>query len=319
MLAAAQLSADTNIHTPVAIYDFSDAAYLQNAMKAWPVCAQTPATSGIADTTSIDLEAQAAAAHPEACTTLKTTPLANINQGSTNACSAYAFAQAYTLSFALQHPPPQAVPQLSAVYAYYLQRVEECSTTGVCPCTTCVKPQCGNVCDPPCVDCGSYLLSAATVFKKGVCASNVWPNTTPLNAAPSDAARADAGNHSVVNVTCLPVGADTAAAVQSSLSASRLVVVFLNLRPNQLTWMQSLLECTAALTDSAVQLVQAVAASGALEGHVVVVSGYNASTQLFLIRNSFGFGWGAGGRFTIAAADLRDGLVNSLIEMGEVR
>jgi hypothetical protein len=316
MLATAQLSSGTSIHAPVAIYDFSDAAYLQNAMQAWPSCA---APTTIAVTNSIDLEALAAAAHPEACTTLKNTPLADINQGSTNACSAYAFAQAYTLSFALQHPQPQLVPQLSAVYAYYLQRVEECSTTGVCPCATCVKPQCGNACDPPCVDCGSYLLSAATVFKKGVCASNLWPNTTPLNTSPSDAARADAANHSVVSVTCLPVSADTAAAVQTSLAANRLVVVFLNLRPNQLTWMQSLLQCTADLTDPAVQLIPGDTSSGALEGHVVVVSGYNAAAQLFLIRNSFGFGWGSGGRFTIAAADMRDGLVNSLIEMGEVR
>ena len=136
-LAAQQALAGGATQTPVAIYDFSDAAYLKAAVTQWASCAGPAPAAAVAQ--SINLETLAAAAHPEACTASTATPLADVTQGSTNACSSYAFAQAYTLAYALQHTATP-VPQLSAVYAYYLQRVEECSTTGACPCASCVKP-----------------------------------------------------------------------------------------------------------------------------------------------------------------------------------
>jgi C1A family cysteine protease len=60
----------------------------------------------------------------------------------------------------------------------------------------------------------------------------------------------------------------------------------------------------------------AVANSGVLQmpgdseaqvgGHAVMAVGYSDSTQRFLVRNSWGSGWGVGGYFTIPYAYLTD-------------
>ena len=61
----------------------------------------------------------------------------------------------------------------------------------------------------------------------------------------------------------------------------------------------------------------AVAKSGILQmpsstenevgGHAVMAVGYNDSVQRFLVRNSWGSGWGVGGYFTIPYGYLTDG------------
>jgi C1A family cysteine protease len=43
-----------------------------------------------------------------------------------------------------------------------------------------------------------------------------------------------------------------------------------------------------------------------LGGHAVVAVGYDDSTQRFIVRNSWGPGWGMGGYFTIPYAYLTD-------------
>src|ERR1700733_12903053 len=58
----------------------------------------------------------------------------------------------------------------------------------------------------------------------------------------------------------------------------------------------------------------AVAKSGILQmpsstenevgGHAVMAVGYNDSVQRFLVRNSWGSGWGAGGPFTLSSGYL---------------
>lgn len=311
-----QQMAGSALGMPPAIYDFSDAAYLKDVITTWPTCAPV-ASAPRAQNTSINLETQAAKAHPEACLALPNTPLADINQGSSNTCSSMAFSQAYTVKFALQYPVPATVPQLSPVYAYYLQRVEECTTTGVCPCTACRAPTCTNKCDPPCVDCGSYLESAATIFRKGVCTSASWPLTVPLNTPPSSGARASA-LYRIDGFQCLPVGDAFNQSVLASLNSGNPVVLFINLTDASTKWLQSLVAWpgvdlfTPAVAIPNVDSVQVTA------GHVVAITGYNAQANVFIVRNSFGFNWGVDGQCNIPWDRMGPPLAHSAVAITSV-
>ena len=270
------------------------------------------------DAISMDLEYQSAAAHPEACTSSSDTVLSNITQGSSNTCSAMAFAQAYTIKFAIQKPPPAQVPQLSPLFAYYYQRVQECRLDGLCPCTTCKAP-CQDACEPPCVDCGSTLRAAASVYLRGVCKASFWPLSSPLNAPPDFAALQDAENYSVSELSCVTVGPGMSNEVLSQLRAGNPVIIFLNLDSNMQNWMQALVDWpNVDLEADAVQL-PALGPKMPYVGHVVVAVGYVAASRNFIMRNSFGFGWGVGGRFTIALDDMNSTVCQSAVSLISVK
>jgi hypothetical protein len=285
-----QLTAGNVLTAPPAIFDYSNAAYLKAAITKWPSC-DAP-SKPTATAASVDLEAIATQRNGDM-------PLVDVTQGDTNMCSAFAFAQGYSVKYALDGKSGSIVPQLSPVYAYYLQRVEECSTTGVCPCPKCpADTTCTSTCDPPCVDCGSYILSAASIYGAGVCTSADWPLSTPMNTQPSQAARKAAANQRVAGLTCVPVDASS---IRAHLAAGNPVILFLNITDAQLKWMQALVNATTsdtnpAVTSSAVQIVY-VPDDKATAGHVVCAVGY--TSDVLIIRNSYGFKWGAQGRFAI--------------------
>jgi hypothetical protein len=296
--AAEQLTAGNALSAPPAILDFSNAAYLKAAVTAWPSCASPPPPSGTSAPSAVDLEALATAQSGSF-------PLTDVTQGDTNMCSAFAFAQGYVVKYALAAASGAIVPQLSPVYAYYLQRVEECSTTGVCPCPTCpVASGCTSKCDPPCVDCGSYILSAGSIYGKGVCTSADWPLTTPMNTPPTTPARAAAANQRVSGLSCVPVDA---ASIRTHLAAGNPVILFLNITAAHLKWMQALVAASTSDTEPSVSspalAMVYTAGDKVTAGHVVCAVGYDAADN-FIIRNSYGFKWGAQGRFAIPAASI---------------
>jgi hypothetical protein len=296
-----QYAAENVLTTPPAILDFSNASYLKRAVTTWKTCiAPNDSTASATASTSIDLEALAASRNPDIGSTL--TPLVDITQGSSNMCSAFAFAQAYTIKFALLHPGG-IVPQLSPVYAYYLQRVEECTTTGVCPCPKCPSGvTCVSTCDPPCVDCGSYILSATSIYGTGVCTSLDWPLNTPIDTTPSATARKKAAGQRISSVNCIPVDDSFADSVLTHLLAEHPVIVFLHVTDSIEKWLQSMVNRAAPASATATILLPNVGTNAVTAGHVVCIVGYNATADVFIVRNSYGFKWGANGRFAIARA-----------------
>lgn len=294
--------------------------YALHPIVAWSSCVSPVAKL---PSISVDLEARATANLPSYV------PLfADVSQGSTNMCTSLAFAQAYSLTYALQHSaadfaaPNAAVPQLSAMYAYYFQRTEECATAKVCACPTCsTNPLCKDPCAPPCVDCGSFLRSAATVYSNGVCISAAWPfDLSQLNVQPSATAIANAALFRVTALQCVDTTGNLAATVATLLQNNTPVVVFLNMSSAQVAWMEAQTAGLASSLSSAVMppLGTSAAASVSTVGHVVLVDGYDASRQLLVLRNNYGFGWGYKGRFCIAAADFTSALVHTMVVVQKV-
>lgn len=253
----------------------------QNYLKAIPA---TPlesctfsGTSG-ASTAPLDLESTAGISFP------------NVSQGSTKMCSSMAFANGYSLKYALQFPKTP-VPVLSALFAYYFQRIDECvqSKNKVCSC-----PDSGS-CDPPCVDCGSYLNTAAAVFSTGVCQTTEWSYTMPLNSTPSRAAVQQSTKHKVSSTACV---ATNAAAISEALDAKHPVIVLINMSSVQMKWMSATVYSVAAALKDVVLPPFNPKSKEETFGHVVMVCGRTADRH-FIARNNFGSTWGYQGRFLI--------------------
>jgi hypothetical protein len=223
------------------------------------------------------------------------------SQQSTNMCSSMAFMNAWSLITALNHPRAS----VSATFAYYNQRIEECSIPGAAAVCKCPDGSCA----PPCLDCGSYLNAAAATYTTGVAPRSAAPlqNTLALmNLPPSAAADAAAKSWRIGGTVCIPLAADGApanvAAVKAFLHVRAPVVVFLNLDPAQDRWMSAQVYSSAP-PDAVASVVMPAHASPSSQGdvgHVVCLVG--AVGDLLYFRNSFGLSWGAGGRFALPVA-----------------
>lgn len=176
----------------------SDAYYTLSPLLEWKGCLAS-ADKAFTGTPDLDLESVALSRLSDKDKVGGAARLfTNASQGSINMCTSMAFVHAYALKYVLQRVTiaSEDIPQLSPVYAYYFQRIEECEAFDICACTQ-VRPLCPNKdstcskCDPPCLDCGSYLTSAAVVFSRGVASSTLWPYTSDINTPPSDEARSD--------------------------------------------------------------------------------------------------------------------------------
>ncbi len=314
-------SVSSRIDAPTTAY------YLAQPITAWTNCLgpdnNTATAAGV-----VDLEAQATATVGPTLSTPSV--FADVTQGTVNMCTSVAMCQAYTLKYVLQHTakdfaaPGTSIPQLSAVYAYYYQRVEECTEFGVCACPQCaVNPSCTDKCNPPCVDCGSYLRSAVSVFQDGVCLSAAWPYSSPRDTTPSTDARLNALSFKVTQARCLVVGdgAGLVATMQQELARGNPVVVFLNLQPQQATWMQAQAVGVPGVPDAAgvsplVMPEASASVSGATAvGHVVLVDGYDSAAHVFLVRNNFGLRWGVSGRFAMRYTSMTPTQVHSAVSV----
>jgi hypothetical protein len=200
-------------------------------------------------------------------------------------------------------------------------------------CSTCAaNPACLDQCNPPCMDCGSYLVSAATVFSQGVCLSSAWPYSkapASINELPDADARLNALAFRITAMQCMAgPGAPTTGPgptastasvttqLQAVLAAAWPVVVFLNLTPNQVAWMRAEQMGLSGGADPTTVLMppfDTTAPTSSWLGHVVLLTGVSTSTGTFLARNSFGAGWGAGGRFAISIDALVSPALHSAI------
>jgi hypothetical protein len=254
---------------------------------------------------AMDLEAQSGVVYPD------------LSQGSLNMCTSMALVHGFALVAALarQAPPP---PPLAPTYAYYFQRVAECTDRGVCACPAAQGK--AAACAPPCLDCGSLFSSALEVFGAGVPPAALWPAVTaPLaaaNATPSAAAQAAAPATRLTQWACLPdVGPGT---VQRALAAGHPVLVFWNVSANIVRWMAAqahvggLVETLAAATappfDSTATPIQ---------GHAVLIVGTTPAG--FIVRNSFGNAWGARGRCLIALTDFTPAAIRTAVALQGIR
>lgn len=290
-----QLASGFPVTTGAAPGTVSVTRYL-NDLRALPKngCEAAASTGSVPQSAVLDLEAK---------TGIPPTALfPDVSQGASNMCSSMAFAHGYSLRHALQHgtaPPPP-----SPVFAYYFQRIQECRAADgkVCACPACVSTSKGcSPCDPPCLDCGSYLRSAIEVFGAGVPPLSAWPSSAGINTAPTSAALTAAVL--VVSKTACVASTD----IVGMLALGAPVVLFLNLDPGQVAWMQAQAAGSAAeaLTDVQARLPP-TAASGSSSvkrvGHCVLACG--CTDTLLLCRNSFGMLWGVNGRFSIALTEV---------------
>ena len=281
-----------------------DKAHVLAPSLAWKGCPKKTKGPPTTVTPTVDLEGDA-----EAISGTTDVVFADVSQGSINMCTAMAFVHAYTLRYILQGVALPA-PQLSPVYAYYFQRIEECRAFGVCMCPRLALPSCdskaaclfASACSPPCLDCGSYLSSAATIFSRGVCTSAAWPTTMAIDTEPSSLAVANAGEYRIAAMSCVLVGDGFLAAVSDWLQKRVPVVVFLNLTHAQVAWMQAQQNAyntkSGAVYDTTLpDFVDQEGAAEAYVGHAVLVVG--VTPACILLRNNFGNAWGARGRFSI--------------------
>jgi hypothetical protein len=308
---AEQASAGSVIHTPTTIYNFSDSVYLANNVLSWPSCPSDSIPTQM-QWDNVNLETLAVSRNVTT-TPNYIAPLADVTQGPSNMCSSLAFCQAYSIKYALQSSGVR-IPQLSAVYAYYFQRIEECTRTGVCPCTACQSP-CENKCDPPCIDCGSYLQSAVSIFMVGVSDSFSWPNSTPMNTPPSEDARKNAASHKLTAYECIPVNDNVVDNVYGNLMQENLVVIFMNLTRDTQNWMESMI---AWASDDLGTTKMPRKEGTTTVCHIAVVIGYDKSLDAFIVRNSFGFQWGSNGRFIIGKSDFTLDLITNAVSIKAV-
>jgi hypothetical protein len=231
---------------------------------------------------------------------------ADVSQGSTNMCTSIACANAYALKYAVQYKTALA-PTLSATYAYYFQRAQECAVFGVCKCGSCVAPACTDPCDPPCEDCGSFLRSAVAVFAKGVATTAAWPNSvSAMNTLPSPTARLNALSFQLTGWQCVQ---GTTPAFVTQLSSGNPVVVILYVTPTHMAWMTA--QTTAARTATPPTMPPPASAPTST-AHAVVLVAYNGTA--FTARNNFGNSWGgAGGYFYIPSSYIGPSFVHSAV------
>lgn len=291
----------------------ADDAYEAQAVLKWSNCSSERATH---ESSAVDLESVAR----DILNTCTAPLFADISQGDTNICTSMALTHAFSLRYVLRtrtsafQEPHATVPQLSALYAYYFQRIEECKLLGACACVTCKSnPSCFDACDPPCLDCGSYLRSAASVFMRGVCTTALWPSTSGLNDAPSAAARANAAAFRITQLRCV---VPNAASVAAEVRLGHPVAVFLNLTPEQVRWMQAQSLSTNTAVEEVLLPQFTTSDTTVTVGHVVLVDGVNA--RVLLARNNYGNSWGANGRFAIALSNFTPQQVHSAVAVYDV-
>ena len=192
------------------------------------------------------------------------------DQGQLGSCTANALVGA--LEF-LERKQTQPVTNLSRLFVYYNERVIEHS----------VK-----------TDAGAMLRDGIkTLAKQGVCTEKLWPYAIKKFAAkPTAACYAQATAHTISSYQRLSTLADMRACL-----ASGYPFVF------GFTVYESFESQTVANTGVVNLPKQSERVVG---GHAVCAVGYDDAKQRFIVRNSWGTGWGQQGYFTMPYAYLAD-------------
>jgi C1A family cysteine protease len=194
------------------------------------------------------------------------------NQGDLGSCTANAIAAAVQFGRMKQHLLPDFIP--SRLFIYYNERVIE-----------------GTVNE----DSGAYIRDGIkSVNKQGVCPEPEWPyDISKFTQKPSAKCYKDALQNRATSYSRL---VRTLTQMKGCL-ASGYPFVF------GFTVYESFESDTVARTG---EVPMPAMSEKVLGGHAVLAVGYDDSTSRFLVRNSWGPGWGMDGYFTMPYAYLTD-------------
>jgi C1A family cysteine protease len=192
------------------------------------------------------------------------------DQGQLGSCTGNAIAGAIQFERRKQAFKPDFIP--SRLFIYYNERVIE-GTTGS--------------------DNGAQIRDGIkSVAKQGVCPESIWPyNISKFANKPPAAAYTEASKHKATSYSRLVQTADQL----KGCLASGFPFVF------GFTVYESF-ESSAVAKSGVVPMPSA--SEKVLGGHAVLAVGYDESKQRFLVRNSWGKGWGQKGYFTMPYAYL---------------
>jgi C1A family cysteine protease len=184
------------------------------------------------------------------------------DQGQAGSCTGNATAGAIEIDF-IQHAQKNWIP--SRLMAYYDGRALEGTTKS---------------------DSGAQIRDVVKcINKQGICPESLWPyNTAKVTTKPSAKCYTDALKNKSVKYESV------------AQSASALEQVLYSLRP--VIFGFTVYESFESAVVAASGIVPMPAKSEAvLGGHAVLLVGYDRTKQMFLVRNSWGTGWGLAGYF----------------------
>jgi len=135
-------------------------------------------------------------------------------------------------------------------------------------------------------DSGAYIHDGVTSLKTyGLCPETEWPYiTTKFTTAPTAQCYTDAAKHKALTVASVPVNLG---AMKSVLAGNVPIVIGFTVYAS--------FESAAVATTGKVPMPKPN--EQVLGGHAVVIVGYDDSNGWFIVRNSWGTGWGANGYF----------------------
>ncbi len=195
------------------------------------------------------------------------------DQGQLGSCTANAIGGAFEFGLLKQSQAKDFMP--SRLFIYYNEREIEHSVNS---------------------DSGAMIRDGIkTVNKQGVCPENMWPYNVAMFAdKPSSACYANALQHQVLSYQRV----DRNLNQMKSCLADGYPFVF------GFTVYESFESATVAKTG---KLNMPKKGEGAVGGHAVMAVGYDTAAKRFIIRNSWGTGWGLGGYFTMPFDYLMEG------------
>ncbi len=192
-------------------------------------------------------------------------------------------------------------------YAYHKMRQLECKRTGQCSC----GPMCSDTCN---ADCGSLVSVGLEIFEEGVPPSTLWPEDRPDDKALAKVVKKDptmGASHLFYLKTFHPVepnGLDALAALREGHA----IVINLRVWSNQKEFFtsgapsfiraygsQAYGSNKASAYSPVYRLPPKSGPTPENYGHCLLIYGYSLDHQAFLVRNSFGPGWGYYGDFSL--------------------
>jgi len=202
------------------------------------------------------------------------------DQGKLGSCTANAFCGAYRI-MANRFSLDDAGWEPSRLWVYYWERVLE-SPQGTDRSTM--------------ADTGGDVIDAESYVKThGVCSEHLFPyNIKKFDAKPSHAAIEDAKKHKISGYATIPVDENLTTAIESHIAAGWAVLIAVSLYKS--------FESDEVAKSGMVPLPNPQTYNDPKDpqdpfigGHEMLIVGYDRQSQLFLVRNSWGKGWGESG------------------------